>query len=400
MEKRILAAIIKDRVNYDYFEKYGNTDEFSNLGKLVFRLVAEYYGNDRDAGEADFATIEDRGIRSFQNPKHEAPYREFIGNLPRDVSELNVRADVRALHRQRIGEQLSIALANREGEDRIASLIAEYGQAEGEEEVEAAGDTDVELLDIFDTSDLTDEGADEAPLIKLWPKELNDRIDGGAKRGHHVLVYARPEAGKTLFCINLCAGFLHQKLAVLYVGNEEPASDIRDRIRARLLKTTKQEVRRERTRAGKSLSGLGRLNVAALAPGTFDSIGRILARDSYDVCVLDQVRNIRVSKSDSRANELESAATAARQLAKRCNVLVVSVTQAGDSATDKVYLEMNDVDSSKTGLPAQADLMIGVGGDQSMKLHGLMGISLPKNKLSGDHSKFTVSYNTATGVIG
>lgn len=114
--------------------------------------------------------------------------------------------------------------------------------------------------------------------------------------------------------------------------------------------------------------------------------------------ILDQIRNMRL-KSDSRTSELEAAGIEARSIAKDFNVLVVSITQAGDSATNKVYLEMSDVDSSKTGIPASADLMIGLGSDEAMKLNGLMGISLPKNKLSGLHDKFTVTTNFQTGVI-
>jgi len=60
---------------------------------------------------------------------------------------------------------------------------------------------------------------------------------------------------------------------------------------------------------------------------------------------------------------------------------------------------MSDVDSSKTGLPASADLMIGLGMDHTMQANGMLGISLCKNKLSGDHAKFTVSVNYQTGVI-
>ena len=105
------------------------------------------------------------------------------------------------------------------------------------------------------------------------------------------------------------------------------------------------------------------------------------------------------TKSDSRTAELEAAGIEARAIAKEYNVLVISVTQAGDSATGKVYLDISDVDSSKTGIPASADLMIGLGADEAMKANGLIGFSLCKNKMSGDHAKFTCSVNYATGVI-
>ena len=60
---------------------------------------------------------------------------------------------------------------------------------------------------------------------------------------------------------------------------------------------------------------------------------------------------------------------------------------------------MSDVDSSKTGIPASADLMIGIGGDAVMKSNGTLGISLPKNKLSGLHDRFLATVNYQTGVL-
>jgi KaiC/GvpD/RAD55 family RecA-like ATPase len=213
-------------------------------------------------------------------------------------------------------------------------------------------------------------------------------------------VFARPEKGKTLFTINLSCGFLTQGLDVLYIGNEEPAEDIRMRFRMRLLQKPKQLIRQYPDKAAEALAKLnvGRLNIAALSPGTFPEIERLVDKYSPKVVVLDQLRNLAVD-NDSRTGQLEAAANLARALAKSRGVLVVSVTQAGDSATGKVYLAMNDVDSSKTGIPAAVDLMIGVGGDDQMAASGLLGISLPKNKLSGSHESFTVSYSPITGVI-
>ena len=103
--------------------------------------------------------------------------------------------------------------------------------------------------------------------------------------------------------------------------------------------------------------------------------------------------------ADSKNAQLEAAANEARSVGKDARLLVVSITQAGNSATDKVYLDMNDVDNSKTGIPGAVDLMIGVGADNAMKANGLLGISLPKNKLGGLHDKFTVSVDFTTGVV-
>ena len=51
---------------------------------------------------------------------------------------------------------------------------------------------------------------------------------------------------------------------------------------------------------------------------------------------------------------------------------------------------MGDVDFSNTGIPAQADVMVGIGMDASLEAEGLRTISLPKNKVSGIHDNFPV----------
>jgi hypothetical protein len=73
---------------------------------------------------------------------------------------------------------------------------------------------------------------------------------------------------------------------------------------------------------------------------------------------------------------------------KEHEVVGISVTQAGDSGQNKIFLEVGDVDFSNVGIPAQADLMIGVGADEKLKATNTRGISLPKNKLSGNHAQF------------
>jgi hypothetical protein len=91
---------------------------------------------------------------------------------------------------------------------------------------------------------------------------------------------------------------------------------------------------------------------------------------------------------DNYVLKLEEAATQARTWAKKYSCVVVSVTQAGDSASGKAVLDLGDVDYSNTGIPAQADVMIGIGASEAQRNAGEVMISLPKNKVSGCHEWF------------
>ncbi len=110
------------------------------------------------------------------------------------------------------------------------------------------------------------------------------------------------------------------------------------------------------------------------------------------------MRNLNV-ESENRTQALEKAATSARNLAKRNNVLVVSVTQAADSASGKTILDRGDVDGSNVGIPGQCDLMIGIGADKHMEDTGARFLSFPKNKLSGRHTPIPVMFNYALSKV-
>ncbi len=110
--------------------------------------------------------------------------------------------------------------------------------------------------------------------------------------------------------------------------------------------------------------------------------------------VVDQLRNLRM-REDNYVQKLEKAAAAVRQIGKKYDCLVLSATQAGDSATDKPVLDMGDVDSSNTGIPAQADVMVGISATPSDFEIDRRTISLPKNKRSGNHTPFGVKLDTA-----
>jgi archaellum biogenesis ATPase FlaH len=395
-EARIVRACINDRGAYELFSKYGDAGGFSPPGRHVLKIVRGYYELDGSARQCGDDIVRERASR-LSNPKHAEQITAYIQGLPADISLNNVIHDIREHRRGAIADRLSVALANRSPE--VPALLKEYAELDQvglEPEPEARRET----IKFRDTSRWREPPKATDQLIKLWPGALNQAVGGGARRGHQILVFARPEGGKTLFTINMVAGFLKQKLNVLYIGNEEPIADLDVRIAQRLLKMSRYQVNQDRPKVGDLLDSLpiGELYLEGLSPGSIPEISKLIEEYTPDVLVLDQLRNLRMADA-SRVEQLEQAATAARNLGKRYGLLVVSVTQAGDSATGKVYLDLNDVDSSKTGIPAQADLMIGVGGSADMLEGGMLGISLCKNKLSGEHSRFTVQFNKQTGQI-
>jgi KaiC/GvpD/RAD55 family RecA-like ATPase len=255
-------------------------------------------------------------------------------------------------------------------------------------------DRGLEVYEDVDLHELIRQEVTDAVYLKLMPQSLNDRLRGGLKKGNHVVAFGRPEAGKSCFAINAACGFARQGFQGLYFINEDRPQDIILRCVANLSgvfvdENSSAEDIDEATRLAVE-NGFRNIRVLSVAPGTLDQIERMVERYKPDWIVIDQLRNVQI-KDDNRVVQLEKAATGVRTIGKKYNCVVVSVTQAGDSASGKAVLDMSDIDSSKTGIPAQADVMIGIGVNDELEIHGNRMLSLPKNKRGGRHESFAVN---------
>jgi archaellum biogenesis ATPase FlaH len=328
--------------------------------------------------------------RTVQSNKLAGAVVEALRRLPEDVSAINVGRELRALRRDAVGKRLASLLAAGRSGSEVEALIQDYQGTNADVEHNSESGEDAVIV-APRVSDLVEKSFSKEGLIQLWPKALNDQIGGGCRPGHHILVFAPTEMGKTLFVVNAVAGFLKQGITCLYIGNEDPAADLLMRIINRLTGMNKQEVQDDPSRAQSLLDkrNYDRLVMAPLAPGNFRQIRSLCDKYSPKVLVLDQLRNIDVD-SENRTQALEKAATEARNTAKSKNLVAISVSQAADSASGKTILNRGDVDGSNVGIPGQIDLMIGMGATEEMEQIGQRVLSFPKNKLSGNHNPIAI----------
>jgi archaellum biogenesis ATPase FlaH len=386
-EKHVLASAIKSRKAYDSIADHVEHSDLSEQGWVVWGGIGEYYSNDPSATSIDAELLAEGVARGVSAEKH----KEMFRNLVRTISEFavspeNVVTDLLTTKREVVGQKLANALLTggdtRGLLDNYESLLVT---------TELAEDAQTETRQGYSIATLVDKGFDPESLVQVWPLSLNTRLDGGVKPGHHIVLFGRPEMGKTMAVIEMMAGFLHQGLTVLYIGNEDPIDDINMRVVNRLSLMSKFEVLNapEEAQLRADNSGYQTLIMASLAPGTPREITALIEEHAPDVLVLDQLRNLNMH-NDNYVLQLEQAATQARTWAKRYSCVVVSVTQAGDSASGKAVLDIGDVDYSNTGIPAQADLMIGIGANTKNEARGELVFSLPKNKISGRHEYFAV----------
>lgn len=385
-EKHVLSSCIHSRDAFMRVADHVERNDLSEQGWIIWEGICDYYDADTSARYIDANILGDSVARRVSSDKHRDTFRGLVTDISGfDASISNVVTDLLETKRQRVGNELAAALLAGEqaGElfDQYDKLLSAEDLGESEEE-HRRGLAVVELLA---------QGFSSEGLIQVLPESLNRRLDGGVRPGHHIVLFARPEMGKTMMTIEMMAGFLMQGLTVLYCGNEDPIDDVNMRVVNRLAGMTKSEVFADPEKADALCrdNGYDNLIMASLAPGTAREITGLIEQYEPHVLVLDQLRNLNMH-DDNYVLKLEKAATQAREWAKRYSCVVVSVTQAGDSASGKAILDLGDVDFSNTGIPSQADLMVGLGASDQNKMRGEVVISLPKNKISGIHQHFAV----------
>jgi replicative DNA helicase len=373
-EQHVLSSTIKSRDAYDAIADHVAVTDFSEQGWLIWQSIEEYYSTDGAARGVDPEILGEYTARRVTADKHKEMFRELVGSIAAfDTSPANVVDDLLATKRDVKGHELAAALLN--GGD-TSRLIQEYDELMATESFES--EVTSEVRQGLSVVDLVTDRFNPEGLVACWPPSLNARLDGGLKPGHHMVVFARPEMGKTLAVIEMMAGFISQGLSVLYVGNEDPLDDVNMRVINRLSLMNKFEVLNDPEKADTRAREVG-----------YDLLITLIEEHRPDVLVLDQLRNLNMH-NDNFVLQLEMAATQARQWAKRYSCVVVSVTQAGDSASGKAVLDLGDVDYSNTGIPAQADVMLGLGATSKNVQRGEIVMSLPKNKVSGKHEYFAV----------
>ena len=318
-ERSLIASMLADREAYVTVSPRLREGDLSEQGRLIVEHIGDYYERDGSAGNCDPEILSRNVGRALGNPKHKEQFAQLISDLAGiEVSPSNVVHDFLAVRREAVGAKVAQAILGGKSEDDILPLMEEFSTLS----TGSAGNA-IEVLQGPNVRELVEDNFLDGNLIKVMPKSLNDRLDGGCLPGHHIVVFARPEMGKTLFLVNAIAGFLAQDLKVLYVGNEDPVQDIALRVVCRLAGMTKFEVFDNLDDADDvaRVKGYDNLTFASLTPGTPRELEALIQDHAPQVILIDQLRNLNMNEENA-VQKLEKAATAARNIAKKHKILV------------------------------------------------------------------------------
>ncbi len=404
-EKKVLAAIMTSREAYDRMDDFLEEDDFTAQGRIILKAVTAYYAADGKAKMVDQGLLLEQIDKTLGNVKKLDTFKEVLANLPYDIGADNVSKSVLEQKREAAADRLANALAARslQTRDVLDRLLVEYTEIHEVSDLSSTqgfSSYDVSVAKLF-----SEELADSRK-IKILPKALNELIGGGAYPGHCIIVFGRVEMGKSMFVLNMSVGFVAQKLKVLYIENEDTLVDTQRRFVQRLIKRPRQWCKDNSEKAQEiALAKGSELFRLTEDPESAKDVESAIRYYQPDVVVINQMRNMvsgegQVAKLDTLAHQL-------RRIGKKSRTLMVLVTAAKEgedhhgNIREKIMLQRADVYSSRTGIPAAADLLLGWGGSEQMQANCQGALSVVKNKLvdEGGHGKFYCTVDPAIGKI-
>ena len=386
-ETKLVAVLCGSRTEYDKLKKGIGLDsqDFSEAARCLVVAAGEQYRRDADCQSVDYDTLRSQVTRRFGAGSMADSVMDFTTRFPSDLSAINVMEEYRLLRLERCATTLATLLATGQHGEATQELLVKYARLAGGEE---ASDFKARL---------TEEDFDdyEQDRIEISPRSLNSFVGGGVRRGHNITVYGRPESGKSMFAINMAACACKAGYKVLYVANEEPDTEITLRLIARLANAPMNVLTNDpekRRKAFKKVRATYKNWTLLHQPGcSARDIQRQCARLRPDIVIVDQLKNLTVANMDENWSlNLDRLARQVREIGINYNCVTVSVVQAGDSAEQNLVLKMNDIEWSYTGIPGAADLMVGIGVDHEFDATGKRMLSIPKNKVNGQHGAFPV----------
>jgi KaiC/GvpD/RAD55 family RecA-like ATPase len=299
----------------------------------------------------------------------------YVDALPTEVSGVNVLEEYRLVRLREVATSLATRFASGDHSDETQELLDQYNKTLSAE----SSATTKDRLTWQDYSETRER-------LPIWPTTLENFLDGGVVLGHHCVVYARPDAGKSMFALNYAARALRSGYRVLYVANEEPDYEITKRLLSNMTDVGLDEMRHEKDAVRRAFKTVGKdygnWTLLHEAQISLRDVERAVVRVKPHIVIVDQLQNL-VSKEDNRVIQLDRTARGVREIAIKHNCFAMSITQAGDSADEQLELRMGDIDWSNTGIPAAVDLMLGIGVTGEWFDRGWRSISVMKNKVNG-----------------
>ena len=396
MEKQLINLLLKKEFYSKNKSKVGKTVFTNGVGSFydtIKKAHDKYPDTDLDIDEVSLLHTD------VYNPALTRAAKTNFLNLIEDIKSENIpNIDVASdildsVYKRSLAHKIAIEATNiyNGGESNFSTIqnLIDSIQNEVQEDTEVVTDDIHTLIKEID-ADTQYKFGDIPDLRKLVK---------GVGRGNLAIVFARPETGKTAFWVSLVAnrnGFASQGAKVHALVNEEPAVRTQMRLISCWTGMTKDEIIDDVDKAKEEWNKIkSNVKILDTVDWDLDQIDSHCKTHKPDILVVDQLDKVSISGSFARTDEkLRAIYTGAREIAKRNDCCVVAVSQASAEAHGRTELSFDMMENSKTGKAAEADLIIGIGQQNTVDSEStLRTLCVSKNKITGWHGRIDCVIN-------
>ena len=373
-----------ERTAYDRFYKHLNLSyiktNFVSLYKLFMVIHSYYEKSDKTSMSKSDLELAYHSSYLLEDSERNELSDLLDRILELELTEQNVYAYLNA-HKQRCiaGEVAKLALDVEDGTAKVEELLNKFNELEHEDtETDEAKPVNMDLHEIYESQIQT-------PGLRWRLNWLNKSL-GSLRKGDFGFIFARPETGKTTFLASEMTHMVSQTDGdILWFNNEEQGKKVAVRCFQALFGLTNKELFDNReNNANEYKQKVGsRIKIYDYEDSSSTSrIESIIKETNPSLIIFDQIDKVRGFKSDRYDLELKKLYQWAREMAK-IYAPVIAVSQAGGTGEGKLWLTMDDVDSSKTAKQGEADWILGIGKEQD-NTSNMRYLNISKNKLLGD----------------
>ena len=387
MEKELIKLLLNKNF-YDKNKSKLSKEFFTNgTGALYETIQSAHQDSDQDLSIGEVYTLH----LEVYNPALSKAARDNFDVLINEIKDIE-------LPNEKIAQNIIRSLFKRGIAQHVAQIATDIYNGSDIDFSEIKKHLDVTFEEVNEYEYVTgniDNLLDQLKDNTKWKfnlEPLRDKVNGVGD-GNLVIIFARPEAGKTAFWVNLVSGvdgFASQGAKVCALINEEPAVRTQMRLINAHTGMTFDEIRADKVEANKRWAEI-RKNIKILdtVDWSLDDVDEFVQKEKPDILVVDQLDKVNVKGSFARTDEkLRAIYTGAREIAKRNNCCVVAVSQASADGHGKFDLTFDMMEGSKTGKAAEADVIIGVGHRDKLDTdERIRSLAISKNKITGWHGQ-------------